>query len=72
MPEGIPTTCLYSLVPNRIKKCCPTKRSAHHIHFNMTMHDIFLGFSDMHFCHYMQCLKPYKRAHGTCIPKKEI
>ena len=25
VPIGIPTTCLYSLVPNRIK-CCPTKR----------------------------------------------
>ena len=23
------------------KKCCPTKRSAHHIHFDMTIHDIF-------------------------------
>ena len=29
------------------KKCCPTKRSAHHIHFDKTMHDIFLGFSEV-------------------------
>ena len=28
------------------KKCCPTKRSAYHIHFDMTMHDI-LGFSEV-------------------------
>ena len=37
------------------KKCCPTKRLVHHIHFDMTMQDIFLGFSEvkMHFCHYM-------------------
>ena len=33
-------TCLYNLVPNRIKYC-PTKRSAHHIHFDKTMHDMF-------------------------------
>ena len=45
MPTGIPTTCLYSLVPNRIK--CPTKTSAHHIHFDKTIHDIFLGFSEV-------------------------
>ena len=30
--------------------------SAHHKHFDTTMHDIFLGFSElkMHFGHYMQ------------------
>ena len=43
MPIGIPTNCLYNLVPNRIKYC-PTKRSEHHIHFDKTMHDI-LGFN---------------------------
>ena len=29
------------------KKCCPTKRSAHHIHFDKIMHDIFLVFSEV-------------------------
>ena len=31
---------------HRFQKCCPTKRSTHHIHFDKTMHDIFLGFSE--------------------------
>ena len=42
MPIGIQTTCLYSLVPNQIKML-----SAQLIHFDMTMHDIFLGFSEV-------------------------
>ena len=25
------------------KKCCPSKRSAHHIHFDKTMHEICLA-----------------------------
>ena len=40
MQMGIPTACLYNLVSME-KKSCPTKGSAHHIHFDKTMHDIF-------------------------------
>ena len=46
MPIEIPTTCLYNLEPYRIK-WCPTKRSAHHIHFDKTVHDIFLVCSEV-------------------------
>ena len=47
MPIGIPTACLYNLVPNQIK-CCPTKRSAHHIYFGKTVFKLFfLGFSEV-------------------------
>ena len=49
MPIGIPITCLYNFVPNRIKMLS-NKRSAHHIHFDKTMHDIFLGISEVKKC----------------------
>ena len=36
-------------MPNRIKKRLSNKKSAHHIRFDMTMHDIFLDFSKVKF-----------------------
>ena len=56
MSLGIQTTRLYNLVPNRFK-LLSNKRSAHHIHFDKIMHDIFQVFSKvkkMRFCRYMQ------------------
>ena len=53
MPIGIPTTCKYNFVPKRIK-CCLTKRSAHHIHFDITMHDIF-RFSEVKMIYVITC-----------------
>ena len=43
VPTGTPTTCLYCLVPNPIKKLA-NQKVRHHIHFDMTMQDIFLFF----------------------------
>ena len=43
VPIGIPITCQNNLVPNRIKMLS-TKKSAHHIHFDKTMRDIFQAF----------------------------
>ena len=58
MPIGIPTTCLYSLVPNRIK-CCPTKRSAHHIQTRICVH-IWTKNSDgfLMLCVQKVCVEP--------------
>ena len=44
MTLGIPTTCLYNLVPNHIKNIVQQKKSVPHLHFNKTMHDIFWVF----------------------------
>ena len=42
MIRGIRGMCeIEALVPNRIKNIVQQKRSAHHIHFDKTMHDIF-------------------------------
>ena len=56
VPIGIPTTCLYNLVPNRMNMLS-NKRSAHHIQFDKTMHGILsavLKFKKTPFCRYMQ------------------
>ena len=45
MPIGIPTACLYNLLPYCIKRS-PTKKSAHQMHFDKTVYDIF-GFLEV-------------------------
>ena len=54
MPIGIPTTCLYSLVPNRIKMLSDQKVSASHTF----CHDhalLFLGFSEVKIAFVITC-----------------
>ena len=47
MPIEIPTTCLYCLVLNGIKKVVQQKG---HMHFDKTMHDIFSFFFQSQKC----------------------
>ena len=43
MSIGIPTKLSIQLGA-KSKKCCPTKRSAYHIHTDKIMHDIFFFY----------------------------